>query len=537
MGSTIITGLCDSHWSDRRPASRTDPDWVATQSAKIDFLFDFSTYVEMGGIKGASAIVHAGDVFNQPEGKKIHRSVDQWLMGKIRKSPCPIFAIPGNHDMWGHTLSSLKDHPYGCLESAGLLTSVVWPNYALVGVDPVVLVTGKEFIPDGPVEWLEWLRDTQTLVQWKKDISQEYQKPVYVLVMTHGHWGADNGYAFGEPVTSYCEVVDTGIDVMLVGHPHCVVPSTWIESPDIGMIRIGDVIEEGKLEKDLNLRVSTDFGVENATKAFNFYNQPTIKIKTQFGFELEGVGHHRVRIAEECDGGVWVYGWARLDEITYDCKVVLKLGADWPEENVPIPYERKRVEFYGGKVGEEEGLKLIHSLKNVGWKVASIVKILNQKKVLTRKGKKWRHSTVAGILSRSADAYMLVRVWKAPERLNADLSDLLGWYTAEGSLFKGGVSWCCGTEWERDRVMELGKKVGLPMWWREDERYVGLFDVRTNCVEFRDWILFIECGRKAELKKVPWPVLRGTRETVMRYLDGYIGGDGSASKLSRTVES
>ena len=215
MGRTIITGITDSHWSGNRPASRLDADWVGTQSKKIDHVFRLSVEHE------ATAIVHAGDVFHQPKGALISRSVDQWLMGKLREAPCPIFAIPGNHDMLGHRVDSLKSHPYGCLEKSGIITSVVWPNYTLVGQDPIILITGKEFHPDGPVAWFEELRDQGTIEQWKREISQEFGGvSVFVLALCHGFWGPENGWIYGDMVTSYCEICDTGIDVVLVGHDH-----------------------------------------------------------------------------------------------------------------------------------------------------------------------------------------------------------------------------------------------------------------------------------------------------------------------------
>jgi DNA repair exonuclease SbcCD nuclease subunit len=237
MGHTIIPGVTDSHWSDRRPASRTDPDWVATQSRKIEWVIQQALEMQ------AAALVHGGDVFNQPKGPLINRSVDQWLMGKLRSAHCPIFSIPGNHDMFGHNLASLLNHPYGCLEQAGIITSVVWPKYALVGIDPIVLITGKEYCPDGPTEWLESLRDEETLIQWKKEIAQEYGVPVFVLALSHGFWGPENGWHFGESVTSYCEVCDTGIDVVLVGHDHACKGIQVVE----GEAGIQWVIEPGAL--------------------------------------------------------------------------------------------------------------------------------------------------------------------------------------------------------------------------------------------------------------------------------------------------
>jgi DNA repair protein SbcD/Mre11 len=247
MGHTLITGIVDSHWSNRRPASRTDEDWIWTQSRKLDDFFRISAELQ------AQALVHGGDLFNQPKGQLIDRMVDQWLMEKFRQAPAQWFTIPGNHDMFGHRVDSLKNHPYGCLEKSGLITSVIWPNYALVGSDPIVLITGKEFHSDGPVSWLENLRDEETLIDWKKDVSREYGVPVFVLALCHGFWGAEGGWQFGEVVTSYTEICSTGIDVVLTGHDHACKGIQQIEDDDgyKWVIEPGALLRGTIAEKDI----------------------------------------------------------------------------------------------------------------------------------------------------------------------------------------------------------------------------------------------------------------------------------------------
>jgi hypothetical protein len=218
--TTILTSIADPHWCENRPSSRTDPDWIKTQAQKIENVFSVSSDIEIRGQKGASALLIPGDLFHQPKGPRISRRLDRWLSQTLRFSPCPILAIPGNHDMQNHHLDSLKNHPYGCLESAGLITSTIWPSYQLIGDDPIVLVTGKEFVPHGPRSWLDELREQESLIHFKKELSQQYQKPVFVVAMTHGYWGPQNGFYYSEPVVAYNEIHGTGIDVMLISHDH-----------------------------------------------------------------------------------------------------------------------------------------------------------------------------------------------------------------------------------------------------------------------------------------------------------------------------
>jgi DNA repair exonuclease SbcCD nuclease subunit len=289
LSHTVITGITDTHWSNRRPASRTDEDWIWTQSRKLADFFRISAELQ------AQALVHGGDLFNQPKGQLIDRVVDQWLMEQFQQAPAPWFTIPGNHDMFGHKIDSLKSHPYGCLEKAGLITSVVWPHYALVGADPIILITGKEFHPDGPVTWLESLRDEETLITWKHDVAREYGVPVFVLALCHGFWGPENDWKFGEVVTSYSEICSTGIDVVLTGHDHACKGIQQIEDDDgyRWVIEPGALLRGTIAEKDIGrMPMMVKMGFESGGHhemqlipipheapefVFNFDNQKKVK--------------------------------------------------------------------------------------------------------------------------------------------------------------------------------------------------------------------------------------------------------------------
>jgi DNA repair exonuclease SbcCD nuclease subunit len=220
MGITILNSLTDSHWSENRPSSRRDPDWISTQTGKIQFLFNFSRTVTIRGQQGAAAILHGGDLFHQPRGPLISRRVDQWLYQILRESPCPILAVPGNHDMQGHHLDSLENHPYGCLAASEVIFSAIWPNYFLVGQDPLVLVTGRQFVPEGAGPWLDELKEYRTLDTLKQDIQDQYGVSVYNVILSHAYWGEKGGEHYGEPVTAYGDIEGTGIDVLIFGHDH-----------------------------------------------------------------------------------------------------------------------------------------------------------------------------------------------------------------------------------------------------------------------------------------------------------------------------
>lgn len=252
--STVLLGIADPHWTEKRPSRRKDVDWIGTQSRKINDLFRLATHITLEDAKGASSIIIAGDCFHQPKGELISRRVDYWLSKLLGSSSVPIDTIPGNHDMKGYRLDALENHPYGCLVASGLINQLIWPNYAIRGDNPPVLVTGKEFVPEGPTGWLRFLAESQALYQLKKSESDRLGKKVYCLAMVHGWVGPVETTSHGEPVTSYSSVRGTGIDCLLYGHPHCLdgVNYTTDDSGQIPIVGPGAFIRGTIAEHDVN---------------------------------------------------------------------------------------------------------------------------------------------------------------------------------------------------------------------------------------------------------------------------------------------
>lgn len=212
--ATTIVGVSDPHWSDRKPRRRKDEDFQATQLEKLSLVLKVCTKVKRGGTIGAAAVVFAGDLFHYPSGPRISRRLDGDLAIKLREFPCPRFCIPGNHDMEGDRPEALRNHPYGALCASGVLEDIMWPKFAVVG-DPPVLIVGLEYRLEGPIPWLNQMRETEAIYKLR-----EREGAVGCLAMTHCFWGPADGESHGEVVVGHRNVVGTGIDVMLYGHPH-----------------------------------------------------------------------------------------------------------------------------------------------------------------------------------------------------------------------------------------------------------------------------------------------------------------------------
>jgi hypothetical protein len=205
---TVILLVSDPHLTDRPPSGRRD-DYLATQARKLSWVN------ELAAREGAAVVAVTGDWFDNEDGPRIRRSLDVRLLGVFRGAPCPWVGIRGNHDMrWGRE-DSLRDHPLGVLEAAGILHPVGWPRWWAVPGTPRVLVVGLDYRLEGPGGWLEELRGTHALRDLKVRTATQW-----VLGLTHCFWGGDGGDTYGEPRLPYESVVGTGIDVLAHGHDH-----------------------------------------------------------------------------------------------------------------------------------------------------------------------------------------------------------------------------------------------------------------------------------------------------------------------------
>lgn len=219
---TSILGLCDLHLSERKPSGRKDPDYIETQFGKLRHVWSLAKGFNWHGeTLKADAVVIAGDIWHHASGKRISHAFVGRVIEEFKKAPCPIYVIPGNHDMEFNRLEDLESHPFGVLVKAGVVQMVLWPRYAEVGTDPKVLVTGKEYTLDGPVRWLTALRESEVLRKLKNDIQVESGCSVKVYGLTHCFWGpGDSTHQGMEPIVGHLNVANTGIDVMLAGHAH-----------------------------------------------------------------------------------------------------------------------------------------------------------------------------------------------------------------------------------------------------------------------------------------------------------------------------
>lgn len=120
-----ICVLGDTHFSFKRPQSRIDEDYFATQDDKLSQVLEI--YVD----ERCSALVQVGDFFNSPDTSNF---VIASLIRRLRRiKPLNVLCIYGQHDITGHSKATLRRSPLKVLEAAGVLGILDSSGYNLFG--------------------------------------------------------------------------------------------------------------------------------------------------------------------------------------------------------------------------------------------------------------------------------------------------------------------------------------------------------------------------------------------------------------------
>lgn len=110
---------------------------MCTDSYWPDLLDLLDQTVTVAVRRKAEAVVWAGDVFHHKGPHRTGHEVVQDLQDVIQRYPCPVYAVPGNHDMLHDRAASIDaTQPLGVLFRSGLRRLEGWAfgNFPLYGV-------------------------------------------------------------------------------------------------------------------------------------------------------------------------------------------------------------------------------------------------------------------------------------------------------------------------------------------------------------------------------------------------------------------
>ena len=120
----LIVG--DLHFRGTNPRSRIG-DYQADMLAKVDEVCRIAK-------ERHAQVLHVGDLFDSP-------GVSYGVFGaldNILQKYDPWMTIPGNHDLWGHSLSTLPRTPYGALAASGIINDIHADQYVRLDSDAII---------------------------------------------------------------------------------------------------------------------------------------------------------------------------------------------------------------------------------------------------------------------------------------------------------------------------------------------------------------------------------------------------------------
>jgi len=297
-------------------------------------------------------------------------------------------------------------------------------------------------------------------------------------------------YGAAKKAWGWIDCIPVPWDYLWIGHFHCVLPNTMIESAVSGLRPISDFAGHSERFRDSNELLVTDDVPRRASQTFHHGAVvPTIRIKTNMGYALEGTPNHRVRVIttfgdeksvrDKVLRPTWrkvsQYEWRRLDQITpRDC-VVIQLGTTWPIED-PL-------------------------LNHISYS--------NQSRRL----------------------YVSNRPQPLPVRLTEDWAEFLGWWVADGNYTTSngkfnGINLAVHED-DLSHVTELLKRLSIRYGSRivnNCEKVTVFWAYSKDLVKFMNETLGLQSG--AANKNIPWAVLQGTEPINRAFLRGLFRGDG-----------
>ncbi len=197
--------------------------------------------------------------------------------------------------------------------------------------------------------------------------------------------GADDARVLHEAGKAWAECLKVGekngwrnAQASVLAPTGCLTADTLVTT-DRGLVRLGELGDTyGAQWQNLDVRVSSDEGPQQATKFFVNGEEPTRRVVTEGGYRIQGTLAHRIKVV--APGGAWV--WKRMADVA-------------PGDVVPVQL--------GTLVGEPRQVSL-PVLDQASW---------------------------------AGDSDIVV-----PDVVDVDLAEILGYFMGDGSLQAKGIRFC-----------------------------------------------------------------------------------------------
>lgn len=137
-----ILYITDTHDMGRNPGARID-DYHAAILAKMNEAVDAAIKNDV------DAFVHGGDWWHYPKVANSIYNQHQRLLRKLKRKKIKVYAVPGNHDLYGYSMDTIDQTSIGSLANAGLITLLTRKkSYLIDDGNTSIAIHGREYSVD-----------------------------------------------------------------------------------------------------------------------------------------------------------------------------------------------------------------------------------------------------------------------------------------------------------------------------------------------------------------------------------------------------
>lgn len=224
MSEFSILTMGDIHISDINPRSRKD-NFKETILGKIEQLLQLSIKLKV------DAVEVTGDIFNIKIPTKNSHDLTRELITLFKRFKCPVYAIPGNHDLTADDLDTLSEQPISVLFASGAIKNLSHEVITKKGLK--VSLVGIPFTKN--------IGDLTNLKIPPKDDAAAQ------ICLMHIYASPNGGKLFKERLYGYDELAALGSDAFVLGHYHVNQGIQWLDKKcfvNLGSISRGTLAEE-----------------------------------------------------------------------------------------------------------------------------------------------------------------------------------------------------------------------------------------------------------------------------------------------------
>lgn len=226
MDEIILLTAGDIHISDTSPRARVD-NFKETMLGKIDQLRIAAKKLR------ADAVLLTGDIYNLKNPVKNSHDLNRELIEIFRRFDCPVYAIPGNHDLTADDLDTLSSQPISVLFASGALRNLS------AGTSNYIEKNGLKISLIG-IPYLKDLKIPQLKIPPDDDCAAQ-------ICLMHIYAGPKAGKMHKERLYGYDELSVLSPDIFVLGHYHYDQGIEWVDKKcfvNLGSISRGTLTDE-----------------------------------------------------------------------------------------------------------------------------------------------------------------------------------------------------------------------------------------------------------------------------------------------------